>query len=113
VVHRLSDLRAAGTDGSVQQKLADGLLADSETRVVFGQPASEAEHTGRMLKLSRTEIQLVGQLPRGVALWRLGDRSYLVELLVADAERDLVDTDAAMVEAPTTSASIAPGARGA
>lgn len=100
VVHRLSDLRAAGADGSAQQKLADGLLADSETRVVFGQPASEAAVTGRMLGLSNTEIQLVGELPRGVALWRLGGRSYLVEHVLGAAERALVDTDSAMTRPP-------------
>ena len=99
VVHRLSDLRASGADGSEQQKLADGLLADSETRVVFGQSPSEAELTGRMLGLSRAETGLVGQLPRGVALWRLGTRSFLVEHLVGTAEAPLVDTDAAMVGA--------------
>jgi hypothetical protein len=37
VVHRLSDLKAAGQEGSEQQRLAEGLLADAETRVVFGQ----------------------------------------------------------------------------
>ena len=97
VVHRLSDLRASGADGSEQQKLAEGLLADSETRVVFGQSPSEAELTGRMLGLSRAETGLVGQLPRGVALWRMGTRSFLVEHLVGTAEAHLVDTDAAMV----------------
>ena len=37
VVHRLSDLKAAGQDGSQEQRLAEGLLADAEPRVVFGQ----------------------------------------------------------------------------
>lgn len=96
VVHRISDLRAAGADGSAQQKLADGLLADSETRVVFGQPPSEAELTGRALGLTRTETDLVTRLPRGVALWKVGGRSFVVEHALADAERALVDTDAAM-----------------
>ena len=35
VVHRLSDLKAAGAEGSEQQRLAQGLLADSETRVIY------------------------------------------------------------------------------
>lgn len=96
VVHRVSDLRAAGADGSAQHKLADGLLADSETRVVFGQPPSEAESTGVALGLTRTETDLVSRLPRGVALWRIGGRSFLVQHLLSDAERPLVDTDAAM-----------------
>jgi hypothetical protein len=98
VVHRLSDLQAAGADGSAQQKLAEGLLADSETRVVFGQPPSEAEVTGRLLGLSHTETELVGQLPRGVALWRVGGRSFLVAHAVGRAETALVDTDTAMRE---------------
>src|SRR5579875_170155 len=96
VVHRLSDLRAAGPDGSAQEKLAEGLLADSETRVVFGQPPSEAEVTARMLRLSRREADLVPRLPRGAALWKLGARSFLVRHLLGAPERRLVDTDAAM-----------------
>ncbi len=43
VVHRLSDLQAAGAAGSAQQRLAEGLLADTETRVVFGQAPAEAD----------------------------------------------------------------------
>lgn len=96
VVHRLSDLRSSGADGSEQQKLAEGLLADSETRVVFGQPPSEAEATGRLLGLGAAEVAVVSQLPRGVALWRLGDRAHLVEHLVGSAEAALVYTDSAM-----------------
>jgi hypothetical protein len=98
VVHRLSDLRAAGTEGSAQQRLAEGLLADAETRVVFGQPAAEAEASGHLLRLTGTERDLVSRLPRGVALWKVGDRSFLVEHAVGAFEVALVDTDAAMRE---------------
>jgi hypothetical protein len=100
VVHRLSDLTAAGGGGSAQQRLAEGLLADTETRVVFGQPASEAEATGLLLRLTAAERDLVARLPRGVALWRVGNRSFLVEHFVSSAEARLVDTDAAMRDAP-------------
>lgn len=98
VVHRLSDLRAAGADGSIQQHLAEGLLADSETRVVFGQPPSEASITTDLLGLSGVERDVVAHLPRGIAVWKVADRSFLVEHLVGDAERDIVDTDSAMAE---------------
>lgn len=98
VVHRLSDLRSAGADGSSQQRLAEGLLADSETRVVFGQPPSEAAVTAEMVGLTSVERDLVAHLPRGVALWKLGAKSFLVEHLVGAMERDLVDTDSAMVD---------------
>jgi hypothetical protein len=101
VVHRLSDLRAAGSEGSAQQRLAEGLLADAETRVVFGQPASEAESSQHLLHLSNTERDLVTRLPRGVALWKVGGRSFLVEHQVGEMEAELVDTDEAMRETGT------------
>jgi hypothetical protein len=100
VVHRLSDLRAAGAAGSAQQRLAEGLLADTEVRVVFGQSASEADTTRHLLRLTVTERDLVVGLPRGVALWKVADRSFLVEHRIGRFEADLVDTDGAMRENP-------------
>jgi len=96
VVHRLSDLRAAGEDSSSQRKFAEGLLADSETRIVFGQPPGEVELARRMLGLSAAEADLLSRLPRAVALWKVGERSYLVEHTVGRAEAALIDTDRAM-----------------
>ena len=96
VVHRLSDLRAAGDEGSQEQRLAQGLLADAETRVVFGQAPGEAERAGELLGLSRTEQMLLSRLPRGVALWRVGQNSFLVEHELCREELALADTDGAM-----------------
>lgn len=100
VLHRLSDLRAAGADGSEQSRLAEGLLADSETRVIFGQPPSEVESARKLLGLSSTEADIVAHLPRGVSLWKVGTRSFLVEHRLGAAELQLVDTDAAMKPNP-------------
>lgn len=108
VVHRLSDLRAAGAEGSVQQRLAEGLLADSETRVVFGQSPSEAGATAELLDLTGVERDLVARLPRGVALWKVGGRSFLVEHGVAPGEAPLVDTDSAMRDAGPAAGAAAP-----
>jgi hypothetical protein len=96
VVHRLSDLRAAGADGSEQQRLAEGLLADSETRVVFGQPPSEVASATDLLGLTSTEADLLPRLPRGVALWKVGQRAFLVEHRLGRHEARLVDTDRRM-----------------
>jgi type IV secretory pathway VirB4 component len=96
VVHRLSDLRAAGAAGSEQQRLAQGLLADSETRVIFGQPPSELAAARELLGLTSTETDLLPRLPRGVALWKLGSRSFLVEHRLGPDEAALVDTDGRM-----------------
>lgn len=96
VVHRLSDLRAAGAEGSEQQRLAEGLLADAETRVVFGQPPSEVAEAEGLLGLTTTEAELLPHLRRGMALWKVGMRSFLVEHRLGPAEAALVDTDSAM-----------------
>jgi hypothetical protein len=96
VVHRLSDLRAAGGDGSEQQRLAEGLLADAETRVVFAQPPSEVQAATELLGLTTTEAELLPRLPRGVALWKIGSRSLLIEHRMGAHEVALIDTDARM-----------------
>ncbi|HZU78801.1 MAG TPA: hypothetical protein VE991_02700, partial [Acidimicrobiales bacterium] len=96
VLHRASDLTAAGAAGSEQVALAQGLLADSETRVVYGQAPGEAAATARLLGLSDTEEQIVTRLGRAVALWKVGDRSFLVQHVLSPLEHELVDTDARM-----------------
>ena len=96
VLHRLSDLHAVGARGSEQVGLAEGLLSDSEIRVVYAQSPGEVARSSELLSLSPTEAELLPQLRRGVALWKVGSRSFLVQHLVGSAERALVDTDAAM-----------------
>jgi hypothetical protein len=91
VMHRLSDLASAGGAGSHQVRLAEGLLADTETRVVYGQPPSEVEAAKELLGLSDTEAKLLPHLPRGQALWKVGTRSFLVEHRLAHAELALVN----------------------
>ena len=100
VLHRMSDLRAVGASDSEQVGLAEGLLADSETRVIYAQSPGEVERTGELLGLTATESGLVTQLRRGLALWKVGRRSFLVEHRLASSERELIDTDAAMIGEP-------------
>jgi type IV secretory pathway VirB4 component len=117
VLHRLSDLRSVGTAGSEQVNLAEGLLADSETRVVYAQSPGEVTRAGELLGLTDTEIELVTQLRRGMALWKVGQRSFLVEHRLGSGEQWLTDTDQAMTRhvppAPSADAthSIAPALR--
>jgi len=95
-LHRLSDLTSVGAAGSEQVGLAEGLLSDSETTVIYAQPPGEVARAADLLSLSSTEIDLIPQLRRGVALWKVGRRSFLVRHVVGSMERALVDTDAAM-----------------
>jgi type IV secretory pathway VirB4 component len=96
VIHRLSDLRAAGAQGSEQAALAQGLLADSETRVIYGQSPAETAQARELLGLTDVEAQILPELGRGLALWRVGARSFLLEHRLGPHERALVDTDTRM-----------------
>ena len=96
VLHRVSDLRSVGASDSEQVALAQGLLADSETRVVYAQAPGELTAAASLLQLSSTEAELLPQLRRGVALWKVGQRSFLVQHRLSAMERRMVDTDAAM-----------------
>jgi hypothetical protein len=96
VLHRVSDLAAAGAAGSEEAQLSQGLLADSETRVVFAQPPGQVAEASSVLGLTDTEAELVPRLGRGVALWKVGGRACLVQHRLAPEEDALVDTDARM-----------------
>jgi type IV secretory pathway VirB4 component len=96
VLHRVSDLRSVGASDSEQVALAQGLLSDSETRVVYAQSPGELEAATELLSLSATEAELLPQLRRGIALWKVGQRSFLVQHRLSATERSIVDTDSAM-----------------
>jgi hypothetical protein len=100
VLHRVSDLRSVGASDSEQVALAQGLLSDSETRVVYAQSPGELEAASELLSLSDTEAELLPQLRRGIALWKVGQRSFLVQHRLSALERHIVDTDAAMTATP-------------
>lgn len=98
-IHRLSDLSAAGADGTEQRELAKGLLADAETRVIYRQAPGEIAAARELLGLTDTEAALIPTLPAGVALWRVGGRSFVVEHRRAPVgpEMTITDTDGRMV----------------
>ncbi len=100
VVHRLSDLRTAGPDGSRESRIAEGLLSDSETRVILKQSPADLEATRDLVGLTATEVEHVARLWRGEALWKVGDRSFLVAHRISGAEHALIDTDGRMRPAP-------------
>ena len=65
VVHRLSDLAAAGDAGTRTRAIVEGLLADCETRVVFGAADDQVASTATLLRLSETEAAWLTKLSRG------------------------------------------------
>jgi type IV secretory pathway VirB4 component len=100
VCHRASDLGASGAAGSEQSRLAEGLLADSETVVCYAQPASELPALAGLLGCSQEELEILPRLRRGVALWVVGRRRFLVEHLLGPDELAVVDTDSRLLREP-------------
>jgi hypothetical protein len=96
VVHRTSDLTAQTDDGTASNRQAQGLLADAETRVIYAQAPGERATTRELLGLTDPEADLVGLLPPGRALWRVGNRTAVVDHLLGPADTYLVDTDQRM-----------------
>src|SRR5437763_1751330 len=96
VMHRLSDLRATGAEGSREVRLAEGLLADAETKIIYAQPPDQLPQTRGLLGLTDTEAEPLPHLRRGWALWKVGHRSFLVQHRLSPSEHELVDTDARM-----------------
>jgi hypothetical protein len=96
VLHRLSDVEAVANQGTRTVALAAGLIADSGTSVCFQLDPSDAEDAAAILGLTSTAAQLVGQLGRGVALWKVGGRQHLVAHEVREDELPIIDSDRAM-----------------
>jgi hypothetical protein len=96
VVHRLSDLRAQADDGTTTAKVSMGLLADTQTRVLFRQASDQLAEARHLLGLNPTETELLGRLARGRALWKVAGRTAVVQHVIGPAEREFCDTDSRM-----------------
>jgi len=101
VAHRVSDLGAAGESASATAKRAEGLLADTQLRIVFAQAPGELPTLAAALGLDADELEIVRHLPRGRALIVVGDRRALWDVVLTERERQITDTDAAMRGAST------------
>ncbi|MER7050460.1 ATP-binding protein [Streptomyces jumonjinensis] len=96
VIHRLSDLLTAGEAGSRGRALAEGLLTDCSTRIIYRQEADQLASASALLGLTGVETQAVSALTKGRGLWKVAGRSFITQHLLHPAERTLFDTDARM-----------------
>ncbi len=96
VLHKLADLQAAGDAGSRAARIAEGLVADASTRIVYHQDESQVPLTRTFLGLSDSEAQLISMLSAGQALWRVGDRSFVVQHYRSRFEARMTNTDTGM-----------------
>jgi type IV secretory pathway VirB4 component len=96
VLHKLADLQAAGDAGSRSARIAEGLIADASTRIIYHQDESQIELTASLLGLSESEAELISLLGPGQALWRVGGRSFVVQHYRSGPETQITNTDTGM-----------------
>jgi hypothetical protein len=76
--------------------MAKSLLADAEIRIVYRQEFGSLPETVRALGLSEPEAEQVKELPRGVGLWKVGGRAFVVRNLMTKAEENVFNTSSRM-----------------
>jgi type IV secretory pathway VirB4 component len=97
IFHKLTDLDTVGDAGSVHRALAASLLANAETRIIYRQEPDQLGATAAALNLTGTEQAMLPQLGTGQGLWRIKDRSFLVQHQLHPAELAAFDTTTRMV----------------
>jgi type IV secretory pathway VirB4 component len=97
VLHKLADLHGAGDAGSRAARIAEGLVADASTRVVYHQDESQVPLTRALLGHAQSEAELIAMLSAGQALWRVGSRPFVVQHYRSRIEARLTDTDTGMM----------------
>jgi type IV secretory pathway VirB4 component len=96
VFHKLTDLDTVGDLGSANRALATSLLANAETRIIYRQESDQLGITAQTLGLTGTEQRLLPTLSTGQGLWRIKDRSFVVQHQMHPNELALFDTTSRM-----------------
>jgi hypothetical protein len=102
IVHRLSDLDAVGDAGSEARGLAQGLLGDTATRILYNEPHDEATAAGKVLGLTTTQVRQLPDLAQGEGLWKVNQRAFVVRHICTPEELALFDTDQRMLGSPAS-----------
>jgi len=95
-LHKVSDLQAAGDAGSRASRIAEGLIAEASTRVVYQQDEGQIPTTRQLLGLTEAEAEILTQLGPGQALWQVGRRSFVVQHYRSSIEAQMTSTDEGM-----------------
>jgi hypothetical protein len=92
IFHKLTDLDNVGDSGTAVRALASSLLANAETRIIYRQSADQLGATADALGLTGTEKSLLPGLGTGQGLWRIKDRSFLIQHQMHPEELTLFET---------------------
>jgi hypothetical protein len=93
IFHKLTDLDNVGDQGTAMRALASSLLANAETRIIYRQEADQLGTTAKTLNLTGTERDLLPGLGLGQGLWRIKERSFVVQHQLHPNELAAFDTN--------------------
>lgn len=96
IVHNTGNLTSQSEDGTVAAKIAQGLLSDIQTRILLRHPPDQRQAAAELFDLTERERQWIGQLLKGRAIWRIKERSAVVQTILTPGELKLFYTDEAM-----------------
>lgn len=80
--------------------LANSLLANAESRIIYRQESDQVGATGKALGLTGTEQKLLPGLGTGQGLWRIKESSFVVQHQLHPDELRAFDTTQRMTEIP-------------
>lgn len=89
---------ASGDAGSAMRSLANSLLANAETRIVYRQESDQLGTTAATLGLTGTEQKPLPSLGVGQGLWKIKSRSFVSRHQLHPAELELFRADARYLE---------------
>lgn len=110
IFHKLTDLDNVGDSGSAMRGLANSLLANAESRIIYRQESDQIGPTGQALGLTGTEQKLLPGLGTGQGLWRIKERAFLIQHQLHPEEFRAFDTTQRMSENPRKHTRREPGA---
>jgi type IV secretory pathway VirB4 component len=96
IVQRISDLASQADDGTATAKRAQGFVTEAETKVTFNLSGGEARASQDVMDWTESETFLVPRLPRGRALWRVGEHGAIVQTILSARDIAMCDSNQAM-----------------
>lgn len=97
IMHKVADLNEVGDGASGLRQKALGLLTEADTRIIYRQKHDAMRLTKEALGLTEAECEHVENLPKGVGLWKVGNRSFIVANRVTTDELAVFGTDERMI----------------
>ena len=97
IMHKVADLNEIGDSTSGHRQKALGLLTEADTRIIYRQKHDAMRLTKEALGLTEAECEHVENLPKGVGLWKVGNRSFIVANRVTTDELEVFGTDDRML----------------